>query len=282
MVLQIKILWGFRMIDLSVFLNSRVENCGALAWIGDKSLAPFRYLFNGKTIRVQARESDREIEIHHVASFHKSGKWNFSNTTWKLKSSSTGMIKAALSIMLLIPGLILGAVFKGLAYLSSSVRENHRLAKEHLTPINREIGSASNPIITRDELKQALNAARKADPKNRPTNALIIHGDGALTINEDLGILQFNPMKLVLEGAQIVHQPSASMDGRLDEKMARTGKWQVNASRLATPSNPDNSFAKSQSVTSVDDALRVTAPRRNWASRKRYHMVFNVARPQTI
>ena len=53
--------------DLCIFLNSRVENSGALAWIGDKGLAPFRYLFNGKTIRVQPRESDQEIEIHHVA-----------------------------------------------------------------------------------------------------------------------------------------------------------------------------------------------------------------------
>lgn len=266
--------------NLCIFLNSRVENSGALAWIGDKGLAPFRYLFNGKTIRVQPRESDQEIEIHHVASFHKRGDWNSSRTNYSLKSSSTGMIKAALSVVLLIPGLILGAAFKGLAYLSSSVRENHRLTKEHLTPVNREIGSASNPIKTRDELRQALEAERKADPKNRPTNALIIHGDGALTINEDLGILQFNPMKLVLEGAQIVHQPSAA--GRLDDAMFRTGKWQVSMFREATASNPDNSGVNSHSVNSVDAALRASAPRRSWTSCKRYHMIFNLARPQVV
>lgn len=267
------------MSDLCIFLNSRVENSGALAWIGDKGLAPFRYLFNGKTIRVQPRESDQEIEIHHVASFHKSS-WNSSSTDRNLKSSSTSMIKAALSVVLLIPGLILGAAFKGLAYLSSTVRENHRLTKEHLTPINREIGSASNPIKTGDELRQALETERKADLKNRATNAIIIHGDGNLTINEDLGILQFNPMKLVLEGAQIVHQPSAT--SRLDDEMYRTGKWQVNAVRVATSSNPDNSFAQSQRVSSVDDALRATAPRRSWTSCKRYHMIFNLARPQVV
>lgn len=267
------------MSDLCIFLNTKVENSGALAWIGDKGFAPFRYLFNGKTIRVQPRQSDQEIEIHHVASFHKS-YWNSSRTNNSLKSSSTGMIKAAFSVVLLIPGLILGAAFKGLAYLSSSVRENHRLTKEHLTPVNREIGSVSNPITTREELRKALEAECRSNPKNRPTTALIIHGDGNLTINEDPGILQFNPMKLVLEGAQIVHQPSAA--GRLDDAMFRSGKWQVSAIRVATSSNPDNSGATTHSVKSVDDALRATAPRRSLTSCKRYHTIFNLARPQVV
>ena len=215
--------------DLCIFLNSRVENSGALAWIGDKGLAPFRYLFNGKTIRVQPRESDQEIEIHHVASFHKRGDWNSSSTDWTLQSSSTGMIKAVLSVVFLMPGLILGAAFKGLAYLFSDVRGKHNLAKEHFIPVNREIGSVSNPITTREELGEAFDAERQSNPKNRLTNVLIIHGDGNLTINEDPGILRFNPMKLVLEGARIVHQPSAT--GRLDDAMYHTGKWQVSEVR---------------------------------------------------
>lgn len=264
------------MIDVSVFLNCRVEGSGVLASMGDKGLAPFRYLFNGKTIRIQTR-SDGEVEIHRVASFHKIGKYNSCSSDRNLKSSSTSMIKTALSIVLFVPGCLFGAAFKGLAYLSSTVRKNHLLIKESLTPINREIGSSSNPIKTRDELEQALEAERKADLKHRPTNALIIHGNGALTINEDLGILEFNPMKLVLEGARIVHQPCHI--SRLDDAMSATRKWQMHAFRIATPSNPDNSLANSQSVSSVEDALRVTAPRRGWTW-KRYHMVFNVARPQ--
>lgn len=87
-------------------------------------------------------------------------------------------------------------------------------------------------------------------------------------------------MKLVLEGAQIVHQPSMAL--RLDDAMYKTGKWQVSACRVATSSNRDNSFAKSQSVNSVDDALRASAPRRSWTSCKRYHMIFNLARPQVV
>lgn len=265
------------MSSLCVFLNTRVESSGALAWIGDKGLAPFRYLFNGKTIRIQPRKSDKEIEIHHVASFHKRG--TFSRTNYDLKSSSTGMIKAALSVVFLIPGFIIGAAFKGLAYSFSDVRKKHRLTKEHLTPINRQIGTVSEPIKTRKELEDALKAERASDPKNCPTNALIIHGNGTLTINEEPGILQFNPMKLILEGAKIVHQ--SSNGARLDDLMHITDKWQTSSAfREATSSNPNNSRATSHSVNSVEDALRVTAPRRGWISCKRYHMIFNLARPQ--
>lgn len=54
--------------SLCIFLNTRIEQSGTLVWIGDKGVAPFRYLFNGKTIRVQASDSDQEIKIHPVPS----------------------------------------------------------------------------------------------------------------------------------------------------------------------------------------------------------------------
>ena len=267
------------MINLYVFLNTRVENSGTLAWIGDKGLAPFRYLFNGKTIRIELRDSDHEIEIHHVASFHKSGDWNYSKTTRGFNSSSTGMIKTAVSVVLLAPSLLLAVFFKGIAYLFSRVREKHHLVKEHLTPINREIGSTSNPIKTIEALRHALNIERTSDPKNHPTNALIIHGDGALTINEDPGILDFNPKKLILDGAQIVHQPSPT--DRLDDAMVRSGKWKPSTFRLVT-GNPDNPGAILNRVNSIEEALQATAPRRSWTSCKRYHMIFNLARPNVV
>src|SRR3569832_1294265 len=211
---------GLRMRDSCIFLNCRVENSGTLAWIGDKGLAPFRYLFNGKTILVESSESDKKIKIHQVTTIHKRGDRNASSTSWNIRSSSTGMIKAALSVVFLIPGLILGAPFKGLAYLFTSVREKHGLAKEHLTPINREIGSSSTPIKNRQELYTALLNEFLHDSKHRPTNALIIHGDGNLTINEDPGILRLNPMKLVLVGAQIVCESSSR--ARLFDEMSNT------------------------------------------------------------
>ncbi len=258
------------MSSLCVFLNTAVENSGLLTWIGDTGLTPFRYLFNGKTIRIEHRDSDKAIVIDHVASFHERGSLNYKsmhsvNNFKMLESSSMSWIKTALSVVFLIPGLFL-AVFKGLAYLHADVREKHRLVQEHLTTINREIGSVAKPITSRNELYEALSNARLSDRKNRPTDALIIHGDGKLTINEDPGILHFNPMKLILEGARIVHEPNSSMESRLDEAIARTGKW-IGSVVVR--------------VNSINEALQTTAPRRSWLSCKRYHMIFNLAIPIT-
>ncbi|OGN55623.1 MAG: hypothetical protein A3D96_00830 [Chlamydiae bacterium RIFCSPHIGHO2_12_FULL_44_59] len=263
---------------MGLFLNTKIEGSGALAWIGDKGLAPFRYLFNGRTVRIEPRDGSPELEIHHVASFHKNGDWNRSNTKRDLRSSSTGEIQALVSVVLLIPGLVL-SVFKLLAYFFTDVRERHSLAKEHFTPVNREIGSAANPITTIEALREALTAERNK-PKHQPTNALIIHGDGNLAINEDPGILGLNPMKLILEGARIVHKPSAAV--RLDDAMWRTGKWQVAAVRVVTSANVDASAVNDHGVSSTEEALAVTAPRRDWTSCKRYHMIFSIASPQQV
>ncbi len=203
----------------------------------------------------------KEFDIHHRASFH-----------YDSQSGLERMIKTALSVVLLIPGLLL-ATLKGISYASSIVRERHYRVKEHLTPINREIGSASDPVSDRRQLSQLLfEEGCRFDRNNRPTNALIIHGDGNLTINADLGILRFNPMKLILDGAKIVHEPNHGLDERLDDKMTGTGKWKFDFRRTAASAN-----VISRSVASIDEALQVTAPRRSWTSCKRYHMVFTLA-----
>lgn len=266
--------------NVCIFFNTRIENSGALTWIGDKGLAPFRYLFNGRTIRIETRDSDQEIEIHHVASFHKSGDWNTSESNYGLKSSSTNMIKTVLSIVFLVPGLLL-STFKAAAYLYADVREKHHFAIEHFTPINREIGSVANPIKSSKELLDELRKEKSSDAKHRPTNALIIHGDGNLKINDDPGILAINPMKLILEGARIVHEPTASMSGRLDDQMRYTRKWQVSSFREVSSSKTDTTFVKAQENKSIEEALQATAPRRSWFSCKRYHMIYNVDIPSS-
>lgn len=253
------------MSHLCIFLNTSIENSGTLAWIGDKGLAPFRYLFNGRTIRVQPCQSDQKTEIYSVSSFHKRGLKHRCRANKDLKSSSTGMIKTALAVVFLIPGFILGTAFKGLAHLFSDVKEKHRLTKEYLKPIDREIGSASKPIQSLSHLGQALRLERQSDPQNHPTHALIIHGDGLLTINEDPGILIFNPMKLILEGVKI--SPKTQLIGNLNfaDKISKTGNWKV-----------------SKPLASIDDALRTIAPWRSWFSYRRYHMIFTVSRPQVL
>lgn len=257
-----------------LFFNTQIKNSGLLATIGDAGLAPLRDLLGGRTVEI-VKNGDDAWEMHHVRSFHKNGEFNRSTSNWKLHSSPTSQIKTLAAIALLIPGLVL-SIFKALAYLFADMRQRHALAKEHFTPINRVIGSIAHPINTIQELRDALKREQN-QPKHQPTNALVIHGNGQLAINEDPGILRLNPMKLILDGAQIVHRPSAI--GRLDDAMWETGKWQVGATRIITVANIDATAINDHGVASVKEALEVQAPRRKGTCRQ-YHMIFSLIHQQ--
>jgi hypothetical protein len=257
------------MSHLSIFFNTRVENSGTLAWIGDKGLAPFRYLCNGKTIQIECSQSNQKGTIHHVRSFHREGSDHYSRTNFALESSSTGLIKTALSIVLLAPGLLLGTLFKGMSYTFSDIRKNHLQIKNHFTPIKRlEIGTSFKPIQSREELREFLNRANR---DNRPIQNLIIHGDGNLTIAEAPDIVRMNPKKLILNGAKLVHEVSSSTE-RCFDAVINPSKWQVSS----LLSKPGDSYAQMLPVETVEEALKAVAPRRGWFTFKRYHMIFEV------
>ena len=248
--------------DAYIFLSTEIENAGALSYIGNLGLAPMRYLCGGKTISLQTPE--QKITIHSVASFHESGRFNASKSLYRLKSSQTHMIKAILSVFAVVPGLLL-ALVKLVDYgINVETRKKHLLVKEHLTPMNREIGSVKQPITTDAKLREALDKVWDEDTMHRPTEALIIHGDGNLELNADPGILQFNPMKLILEGAQIVHKPCPSIFGRLIENMNKTHKWK-NVWKMP--------------IATVEDALKIPLRRREWLTCKCFHQVIYVPRP---
>ena len=234
--------------DLSIFLNTRVENSGMLAQIGDAGLAPFRYLFNGTTVRIQKRETDQAIEVHHVQSFTDYWLGSSCRSDCDLEAKCTfvagfqevfllapgvevvtpvlQMFQIGFAVAFLVPGLFL-AVSKVFAYAYSDIRDKHQLAKEHFTVIDRHIGSAEKPIQTIEELKEALLNERN-DPKNQRTRALIIHGNGELNIERDCDgtILYLNPMKLVLDGATIIYDKKDG-DWSFDADMLYSHKWQV-------------------------------------------------------
>ena len=98
------------MSHLCVFFNTRVENSGTLASIGDTCFAPIRYWCNGKTICLIEYLNIKAIYIHHVASFHSEGEKNCCAGWPTLKSSPTGMIKTILSIVCIVPGFFVGLV----------------------------------------------------------------------------------------------------------------------------------------------------------------------------
>lgn len=259
--------------NVSIFLNTKIEGSGVLSWIGDQGLAPVRYLFNGKTVRIE-QEEQKEPVIYHIESFHNRGEFNIKR---KLSSSSTSRIRAIAAVAFLIPGLVL-SVFKLLAYVFSDVKERHRLAKEHFTPIEiQNIGSQEAPIATEKELAEALREFNEKNSKDQPVNALVIHGDGNFEINRNLLVLEINPMKLVLDRARLVHNEHGNETiPLLDNTMRDSGKWLANGSRES-----DSTFTIVQTVSSVEEALSVAAPSRGWMSGKRFHMVFEIA-PQKV
>jgi hypothetical protein len=250
------------------FLNTRIENSGALAWMGDMALTPVRYLFNGSTLRIDMQK----LEVHRIASFHAEGSSNRSYSDPWLESQPTGMIQTALAVALLVPGLLVGVILKGLSYLSADIK--NLLVRDHFTPITRTLGSDENPIRTREQLRDAVQAEYEQDPIHHLTEALIIHGDGALTINEESGIInRFNPMKLILKGARIVHESCAYT--RLDDLIFSSSKWKVESDFLTTPDA--TGYSQSQRVASIAEALEVKAPIRDCFTRKCYHLLFTVS-----
>lgn len=259
--------------DFCVFLNTRVENSGTLSRIGDMGLSPVRCLFNGQTVSISPAGLSSH-EVHHVASFHRKGACNYSKTDWQLKSHTRGLLEVVAAIVLLIPGLFL-ATAKALAYyLSEDVCKKHRLVKEHFTPIDRTIGTPQKPITSIEELKAALDVEWKSNHKHQPTNELTIYGDENFKISSDPGIMQFNPMKLILVKTNMIHDANA--DDSLDNLMLMSDKWQTTNDRLQTTSI-HATYARIHRVANEDFAHNYSIPLRSWFSWKRYHAVFHIS-----
>jgi hypothetical protein len=101
---------------------------------GDACFTPVRCLFNGNLVTIS----------------------NLSSLTCSIKTDKEEFNKGrknpltiAISIILLIPGVIIGSAFKGLGYLSSYTRKCHVLIRSHnrLTELLlQEQGPTSNPV----------------------------------------------------------------------------------------------------------------------------------------
>ena len=255
---------------VNLFLKTEIEGTGLLSWVGNCGLAPYRYLFNGKTVRVEA-DKDNQVHVHHVASFHPRGKYHRSKTEWDLKSEETSFYKLVLAIVFLIPGLIL-SVCKALSYLFDDVQEKNAFTQQHFTPINRIIGTKEAPITTEEQLKDAL-LDEKLKPLNQRTNAIIIYGDGNLKINAEPGILQFNPAKIILVGAKVIHASCGRE--RLDDAMILSGKWK-DTEMVSVVTNPEQSGTAAHTADSVDAALNEPNPSRGCFTGKTFHVLYQL------
>ncbi len=68
---------------LNVFFNTKISHQGLLAWIGDKGLAPFRYLFNGNNVKIDYdQNSGQPVNLHRLPSFPRK---NFNSKVERLE-----------------------------------------------------------------------------------------------------------------------------------------------------------------------------------------------------
>ena len=113
--------------QLSIFFNTKVEDSGKLAWIGDMGLVPFRYLFNGSTALVEfSAEHPTRVQCF--------------NSCRKDERKAVKMLKTIVAILLVVPGVVLGLT-KILAYAYRDVRNKHNeVFKDFDSSIRLELG----------------------------------------------------------------------------------------------------------------------------------------------
>lgn len=94
--------------------------------IGDWFLTPVRCLFDGRIVEV----------VHNENSLvYSTNEYSDRAELSSVSQSKRNLIRIAIAVALLIPGLLLGSFFKVISYLSHSTRENHKLADAHFKSI---------------------------------------------------------------------------------------------------------------------------------------------------
>lgn len=129
MPIGIPVVSSYHAIRENVFLNTRVSNPSAIESIGNFFLTPSQYLFAGKDIVVENQEF-LPTQVKQT--------FNYQNLHW---------LKTLGSVIALPFSEVLGAAFKGLAYLSPQVREKHQAIRKALT-------SASHLVSNLEDYKK--------------------------------------------------------------------------------------------------------------------------------
>lgn len=110
----------------AVFFNTQIRDNSlhdnlAVA-MGDFCFNPVRCLFNGNEVAII------ESKVYYL---HDDSKL----TT--LSEKALHCLRIVAAIVLLVPGLLLGTLFKGMGYLSQSVRDNHQMVVLHEASIDK-------------------------------------------------------------------------------------------------------------------------------------------------
>lgn len=134
-------------------LNKPCTAASVSCSIGDWFLTPARCLFNGRLVTL--------IPGNRLISKHE---YYDETDLATLNQPKRNFIRIAIAVALIIPGLLLGTIFKGISYLSPSIRANHNLANAHLNPpVKKE---EKPPVKLELPAKEAEVPSKKEEFKN--------------------------------------------------------------------------------------------------------------------
>ncbi|HSW71364.1 MAG TPA: hypothetical protein VLH77_05235, partial [Gammaproteobacteria bacterium] len=141
-----------------IFLNTKVKNQGQFSWwsgslqsVGNFFLAPTRFLFLGKTVRIYTPEGETEEAFAKVSSFFYNdrgdcgegpSKISKQQPDQRLESQNWSWLEytaAPLALVLAIPFGIVGAFCKLISYVDPSIYNAHHKVVSKLTAEDRII-----------------------------------------------------------------------------------------------------------------------------------------------
>lgn len=299
--------------SFSLFLNTRIENQGICCALGNAALIPYRYLFNGRTIRIIKTEKDHKI--HHVLSFHPLGNRNTSLNCPDLSSSKRSMLKTALAIMTLLPGLFVGVLFKTVGYLFTDVQKMDHLVRDEIYSkvkfekllfiLDQTAHNGSDQGFSQDELRQSNEQINKEKNGKETWEELALAWNAKVTrriivgkskdnqwiqneaqLKEQLSTIEVNGQKpidavIVLgKDFQILEDP-----GLLKFNPMKIILYKVKVAKESRQDRQtfyDTVIASKKWIRRTNlsyiEALNDTPPLRSWIFWKRWHVVYEVNR----
>ena len=265
--------------NISVFFNSRTVNKDSFGFadvpvaFGDWCLTPVRCLFNGNKVTVSTR--DGIVQVDHEKEYAQENIEHAVYNLYGFGKPKRTYTRVILAIVFLVPGVIIGSAFKGLGYLAKPIRDRHNLAVQHFTPVTRTIGSQEGPLDIAGII-QKLAEQRRNNHLHQTTETLIIYAQAGTQIKEDPGIRDFDPKKLILVGTQMIHGPSDSLGGCMDENLDRTWENRRRPGVMKDAVRVEGSFAVQWKVRSIEAAIKDVPPRRSFFSFERYKRIYVV------
>lgn len=162
------------------------------AKFGNWCLTPLRYLTDGVTLTISSK--DGLATLNAKREFPQE-----LNPTWG--SGILKALKVAASIILLIPGTIIGSAFKGLSYASQAIRKQHHLAILHYTPMEDICLGIESKRLYPNQIPQEM---AKSNPLNRQVNKIFVWLSEGSSIRSDYGLLAWKPSAIKFNGLRFI------------------------------------------------------------------------------